>query len=63
MVGFAMDGHIFGNIQAPSRDVTQGFSVFEHLQYICADGSFTLDGKKSMTVYICFKKTISTYIK
>ena len=38
--------NIFGNKQAPSRDIAQGFSVLEHLRFICAGGSFTLDGKE-----------------
>ena len=38
--------NIFGNKQAPSRDIAQGFGVLEHLRFICAGGSFTFDGKE-----------------
>ena len=32
--------NIFGNKQAPSRDIAKHFAVVEHLHYICNGGIF-----------------------
>lgn len=36
--GFMRAQNIYGNRQAPSRDIAKNFAVLEHLKFICSDG-------------------------
>ena len=48
--------NIFGNKQAPSRDIAHGFAVLEHLRFVCSGGSFTMDGKQRFDCLILYKQ-------
>ena len=40
--------NIFGNKQAPSRDIAHGFAVLEHLRFVCSGGPLTKDGRERL---------------
>ena len=40
--------NIFGNKQAPSRDIAHGFAVLEHLRFVCSGGLLSMDGRERL---------------
>lgn len=42
--------NIFGNKQAPSRDIAHGFAVLEHLRFVCSGGLLTIDGRERLVI-------------
>ena len=46
--------NIYGNKQAPSRDIANHFAVVEHLRYICNGGYYDSNERWSdMHVHLC----------
>ena len=54
--------NIFGNKQAPSRDIAHGFAVIEHLRFVCSGGSLTMDGNQRLDSYT-YNKIIMVVLK
>ena len=42
--------NIYGNKQAPSRDIANHFAIVEHLRYICGGGLF--NSNESCKLYV-----------